>query len=108
MMQTIHSLISKTFHLGKSACDQFSSTCFPSLHQSTRSVSKDFRNAKSHALFKFREKVSDIFELLVQINAWLEQMKNDDLYIDGIRRILLVKLSKFEIQFFSKFQILDS
>jgi hypothetical protein len=37
-----------------------------------------------------REKVSDVFELLMQINTWLEQIKNDDLYIDGIRQILQV------------------
>jgi hypothetical protein len=37
--------------------------------------------------------MSDIFELLVQMNAWLEQMKNDNLYIDGIRQLL--KVNKF-------------
>jgi hypothetical protein len=41
-----------------------------------------------------REKVSDVFELLIQINTWLEQIKNDDLYIDGIRQILQVNKNK--------------
>jgi len=54
-----------------------------------------------------REKVSDVFELLMQINTWLEQIKNDDLYIDGIRRILQVNKKKI-IQIYLFFIFIDS
>ncbi|CAF3953495.1 unnamed protein product [Rotaria sordida] len=36
------------------------------------------------------EKVSDIFELLVQMNTWLEQIQNDDLYLNGICQLLQI------------------
>ena len=39
----------------------------------------------------FRDKVSDIFELLFQMNLWLEQIPNDNLYIDGICQLLQVR-----------------
>ncbi|UJR14390.1 hypothetical protein I4U23_001387 [Adineta vaga] len=34
------------------------------------------------------EKISDVFELLTQMNRWLEQIPNGSLYIDGIRQLL--------------------
>ncbi|CAF1121281.1 unnamed protein product [Adineta ricciae] len=34
------------------------------------------------------EKTSEVFELLSQMNHWLEQISNDNLYIDGIRQLL--------------------
>ncbi|CAM4945783.1 unnamed protein product [Rotaria socialis] len=36
------------------------------------------------------EKVSDIFELLVQMNTWLEKIENENLYIDGICQLLRI------------------
>ncbi|CAF3827857.1 unnamed protein product, partial [Adineta steineri] len=34
------------------------------------------------------EKISDVFELLIEIHTWLEKMSNEHLYIDGIRQLL--------------------
>jgi len=99
MMKPDNFSVHKSFRLGKSQCDQFSSSCFSSLYQSSWSVSRISIHFK-FIIFISREKVSDIFELLIQINAWLEQMKNDDLYIDGIREILQVKLPKLKMNFF--------
>ncbi|CAF4903702.1 unnamed protein product, partial [Rotaria sp. Silwood1] len=36
------------------------------------------------------EKISDIFELLVQMNTWLEQIPNDNLYLNGICQLLQI------------------
>lgn len=37
-----------------------------------------------------QEKVSEIYEFLVRFHSWIDQIKTNDLYIDGIRQILQI------------------
>ena len=59
--------------------------------------SMNFCRLKMSSRLFFSEKISDIFEFLLQINSWLEQIKTDDLYLNGIRQILEVNILPIEI-----------
>ena len=76
--------------VGKLECDSFPSSRLSALRPSDRSV-RTIDAATSHLPCSFREKLSEIFELLTQMHSWLEQMPNTQLYFDGIRHLLQVR-----------------
>lgn len=89
----IQSAFTYTLSSGESASYSVFAVGLSPLRQSSWSVS-------THWLFSivtfvsriFREKLPDIFELLVQMNLWLEQMENKHLYFDGICHLLQVMI----------------